>query len=114
MDKHTPGPWSLGRNVIGKMGGAGFLRHIVVLAWDDEQGKADAQLIVTAPELLTVLEDFENWFCGFNPECRHSRQQGREVVIRARAAICRARTIGAGPDDRRAAARREWLLDDGA
>lgn len=41
-------------------------------------------------ELLKALEDFDNWFAGFNPDDRTSRFEGRVVVIQARAAIAKA------------------------
>lgn len=41
-------------------------------------------------ELFTALEDFDNWFCDFDPEKQSSRMEGRKVVIRARAALTKA------------------------
>jgi hypothetical protein len=41
--------------------------------------------------LCSALEDFDNWFCGFNPEDQGSRMEGRKVVIRARAALAKVR-----------------------
>jgi len=56
MKTHTPGPWSIGKNIIGKKyAHGGFERHIVEKLWDDEQGDADARLIAAAPELLEAL-----------------------------------------------------------
>ena len=40
-------------------------------------------------ELYRALEDFDNWFAGFNPEDRGSRMEGRVVVIRARALLAK-------------------------
>jgi len=42
-------------------------------------------------ELFTALEDFDNWFAGFDPKDRASRMEGRQVVIRARAVLTKAR-----------------------
>lgn len=41
--------------------------------------------------LFKALEDFDNWFCGFDPEDQASRMEGRKVVMRARAALAKAR-----------------------
>lgn len=55
LDEATPGPWSIGEDVIGKRETTGFVRWIVQLAWDDEQGQADARLIAMAPDLAAAL-----------------------------------------------------------
>lgn len=55
MSEHTPGPWKIGRNIIGVRDETGFKRHIAAVLWDDEQGKADARLIAAAPDLLEAL-----------------------------------------------------------
>jgi hypothetical protein len=47
-----------------------------------------------AAKLFRALEDFDNWFSGFNPDCRASRQEGRFVVIRARKALADAKEAG--------------------
>jgi hypothetical protein len=52
---------------------------------------ANAALIASAPDLFAALEDFDNWFSGFNPEDQASRMEGRKVIIRARAALTRAK-----------------------
>jgi hypothetical protein len=55
--------------------------------------EANARLIAAAPELLIALEDFDNWFAGFNPDDQADRLAGRKVVTRARAAIAKARGL---------------------
>ena len=55
LDEATPGPWSIGEDVIGKRETTGFVRWIVQLAWDDEQGQADARLIAMAPDLAAAV-----------------------------------------------------------
>lgn len=55
LSEATPGPWSIGRDIIGKRETTGFVRWIVQLAWDDEQGQADARLIAMAPDLAAAV-----------------------------------------------------------
>ena len=53
--QHTPGPWVVGKNIIGSRDEYGFNRHIVSMEWKDEQGAADSRLIAAAPDLLDAL-----------------------------------------------------------
>lgn len=59
----------------------------------EEWGEVSNALLSTAAiaELLFVsLEDFDNWFCDFDPNKQSSRMEGRKVIIRARAALTKA------------------------
>lgn len=107
--QHTPGPWaSNGCGVTAWTGPAHDdagnrleknCRCIAIAhpnpAADDGSMAANARLIASAPDLLIALEDFDNWFCGFDPDDQASRMAGRKVVIRAREAIAKARGVAA-------------------
>ena len=56
----------------------------------NETGLSPRQLADQNAELLAVLQDYDNWFAGFDPENQASRFEGRKIVIRARAVIAKA------------------------
>lgn len=57
--KHTPGPWFDGRS---ERFPETYIRasndqHVAVVAWNTENGDANARLIAAAPELLALLQE---------------------------------------------------------
>lgn len=85
MSDFTPGPWQADFGTEGYF----FITHSDGL--EVPQTHANLAMLGAGPELFTALEDFDNWFCGFNPDDQASRMEGRKVVIRARAALAKAR-----------------------
>lgn len=93
----TPGPWEIAED---DRNGQAVVRgeHTeVATCWHhcvgslEKQMRANANLIAAAPCLYEALEDFDNWFCGFDPEDQASRMEGRKIIIRARAALAKAK-----------------------
>lgn len=64
MNKHTPGPWiacehgdysDYDGNCIVILGEGGDIRTAVVLGFDNDENRANARLIASAPDLLALL-----------------------------------------------------------
>lgn len=55
LETATPGPYYVGKHVIGPKGKSGFLRHLVELNWEDERGKADARLLAASWSLAAEV-----------------------------------------------------------
>ena len=93
---HTPGPWCINPNhpqIISTEDNDADIAEVDGWPLDlAAEEQANRYLIAAAPCLLEALENFDSWFGGFDPNNQASRMEGRKVVIRARAAIHRART----------------------
>lgn len=98
MSKHTPGPWKVLNNVQiydEKLGGE--IAVCCRYARYDAVDHANAKLIAAAPDLLSALEECLpclGWEHDSDDELRWEHEQGNgyaELILRARAAIAKAR-----------------------
>ena len=75
--KHTPGPWIVDTDYIIQAGGTSNENTIAIVG-DQEEWKANAHLIASAPDLLEALEN-ECRLCrhgngnSFNPDCPNGK-----------------------------------------
>ena len=102
--KHTPGPWTIGGELISKQGTAIEIASVwrnthpdrSADAPDPDTADANARLIAAAPELLEALELVSKWFQDYGSAPLHgsalltdSDEPISEVL---RAAIAKATT----------------------
>lgn len=83
--QHTPAPWSI---VSNKIDGNGH--HLASInASATAEGRANARLISTAPELLELLVNFSNvmHICNDTPSASAHTNHGMQLVVN------RARTL---------------------
>lgn len=101
QDKHTPGPWRVGRHYTDDEGyreiaiettvrGVECVPASVVLQFVNCGGmqEANANLIAAAPELLDALRSAEAFIAGFEDD--ESQEGMRDNLLKIRAAITKA------------------------
>ena len=101
MNKHTPGPWWLGRDqshfgsltsIIGGSDSTGGIRSVAEVGGPDiDEAEANARLIAAAPDLLTACREFVRFAELPNVVDRgdYIRYQAKAIGA-ARAAIAKA------------------------
>lgn len=90
--KHTPGPWRVGKggpNMCPTVGTEKGLMVAMVAYGDGHPTQANARLIAAAPDLLEALEGMERALLQMMDD--PSRADEMSVVIKARAAIAKAK-----------------------
>ena len=101
MTKHTPGPWFLDTSAdvdLPDHVGISADKHglLAQVVWKMEyeehspECEANARLIVSAPDLLESLKEYDDAFTEFDPTSKESRTRMRLAVVKARAALSRA------------------------
>ena len=93
---HTPGLWSFdssdltGRINIRKSHANGDTR-ILAYCWKDQNGEANANLIASAPDLLSALEQAYNAIAWHIPGDNLTDEEEQELLDTIRAAIAKAK-----------------------
>ena len=103
MSGPTPGPWTIAdepldehRRTVFALTEADFAPAIAG-GDTEEQRDANARLIAAAPDLLAACEDMIYRFGAYEPGAPEGEGSNAAAILRARAALSKARGEGARP-----------------